>query len=189
MFVGFTGLGDWAGRVGLVMMATPAFFIRRSGVVATLFRRKLSVLRLEGPRAPTVCSRQLLALVPTGCRGHVVARRRFCLRRRFDLVKVRLGAHGPGRPRSCSNRVDYAYRSLSRIRGGGRFCSCLFLDPVCGYVAGSKIASNFATRRLQRTKGDGIVSDEIVTLKNVAPSGVLRVGSCKFNNTIMVNSL
>lgn len=171
------------------MMAAPAFFMRRSGVVATLFRRKLSVLRLEGPRAPTVCSRHLLALVPRGCRGQVIARRRFCLGRRFGLVKVRLGTQGPGRPRSCSKRVDYSYRSIRRIGGGGRFCSCMFVDPICSDVSGRKCGSPCATRRLHLTTGSGVVSGGIVTLKNVAPSGVLRIGSFKFKNTMILKSL
>lgn len=171
------------------MIAAPAFFVRRSGVVATLFRRNLSVLRLEGPRAPTVCSRHLLALVPRECRGHVMARRRFCLGRRFGLVKVRLGDHGPGRPRSCTKRMDYSYRSMRRMGGGGRFCSCIFVDPVCSDVSGIGCCSACATRRLHRTRGSGVVSYGIVTLKNVGRSGLPRVGSFNFNNTMMLKSM
>lgn len=171
------------------MIAAPAFFIRRSGVVATLFRRNLSVLRLEGPRAPTVCSRELLALVPRGCRHHVIARRRFCLGRRFGLVKVRLGTHGPGRPRSCTKRIDYSYRSIRRMGGGGRFCSCIFVDPVCSDVSGIGCCSACATRRLHSTREAGVVSSGIVTLNNVGTSGLLRVGSFKFKKTMVLNSL
>lgn len=170
-------------------MAPPACFIRRSGVVATLFRRKLSALRLQGPNATPVFTRHLLALVPRRCRGHVIIRKRFCLGRRCGLGKVRLGNHGPGLPRKCGKRIDYSYRSLSRIGRHGSDYSCIFLDPMFGDVSGLGCGSTCATRRLHATTGTNVVSGGIVTLKNVSRRGLLRMGSFNFKKTTVLNTL
>ncbi len=175
--------------VGLVLLAPPSFFMRRSGVVATLFRRNLSLLRLHGPSARPMCSRHLLALIPRSCRGRVIMRSRFCLGRRFGLVKVRLGDHGPRTPTGCGNRVDGSFRSVSRLGERGDGFGCTFLDPVFSDVSGSYCATGFSVRALRRTSSRNIVSGQMVTLNKVADSGVRRIESLKFKKIIVLNSL
>lgn len=175
--------------VGLTVVAGSAFFIRRSGVLASLFSRKVSGLRLFGPNSSPVCSRHLLALLPRSCQHGIAIRSRCCLGRRCSLTKVRVSSPLTPIPSNCGNGCDHAYASLLGLGRVGGGSGCIFLGGVFSYVRFGSRGSSFSARRLRVTTGTNLVSGGMCTLKNVDLRGLGVTGSLKFKNIMVYKSV